>query len=610
MSHSTGKRQPVQNTTESIPDLVPNTSIVVIHPGSCNLRLGLASDAFPHVLPHCIAYRHKSPGQQKHYEDMILTRPDSQLESNKQQMRAGLQMAHETIQRRPTSLSTYRQATSSKQLSEMNNGVTAEKSDVLSPVTWTSTIKKPGFLVGKEALYVQPSDCYNLHWPIQRGKLNIHSNGPNGTLTAVLLQLERIWGVAMETLLDISAASRKNYKAVLLIPDIYARQHVREMINILLNGLGFNAAFVVQESVCATLGSGISSACVVDIGDQKTSVCCVEDGLSQKNTRVCMEYGGCDISRCFHWLLTRAGLPYKRCDITDRMDALLLQELKETYCHLDQDAVGTSDLHIQVRPPGRHIVTYTMQLADERLLAPMAIFHPDMFGLQKAAHVLRVAEKYRSDPSDPHDDDYLVQTQSRHEQVARLIAARKRENAEAASQNTDDLTMDDDYTMDQSECSTSDMINNTGGGGNGTGGSTGTKQAKKVEEEDEGVNLGDLGLLGLDQAILSSIEKCESDDMKKRMYSCIIVVGGGLAFLGTQSWLQYLLWIQMPPPVRLSLETMDVYTRPKDLDPTVVCWKGGAVICCLDTAQELWINQSEWRQLGVKILRERAPFVW
>ena len=36
------------------------------------------------------------------------------------------------------------------QLSEMNSGVTAEKSDVLSPVTWTSTINKPEFLVGKE----------------------------------------------------------------------------------------------------------------------------------------------------------------------------------------------------------------------------------------------------------------------------------------------------------------------------------------------------------------------------------------------------------------------------------------------------------------------------
>ena len=40
-----------------------------------------------------------------------------------------------------------------------------------------------------------------------------------------------------------------------------------------------------QESVCATFGAGVPSACVVDIGDQKTSVCCVDDGMSQTSTR-------------------------------------------------------------------------------------------------------------------------------------------------------------------------------------------------------------------------------------------------------------------------------------------------------------------------------------
>lgn len=49
---------------------------------------------------------------------------------------------------------------------------------------------------------------------------------------------------------------------------------------------------VHQESVCATFGSGLSSTCVVDVGDQKTSVCCVEDGVSHRNTR----YGSSPIS--------------------------------------------------------------------------------------------------------------------------------------------------------------------------------------------------------------------------------------------------------------------------------------------------------------------------
>lgn len=40
-----------------------------------------------------------------------------------------------------------------------------------------------------------------------------------------------------------------------------------------------------KESVCATYGSGITVACVVDVGDQKTSISCVEDGISHRASR-------------------------------------------------------------------------------------------------------------------------------------------------------------------------------------------------------------------------------------------------------------------------------------------------------------------------------------
>jgi len=92
----------------------------------------------------------------------------------------------------------------------------------------------------------------------------------------------------------------------------------------------------LQESVCATFGTGIGSACVVDVGDQKTSVSCVEDGLSQPATRLVMQFGGADITRCFHWLLVRCGFPYRECRLNNRMDAMFMQELKEAYCHLEQ----------------------------------------------------------------------------------------------------------------------------------------------------------------------------------------------------------------------------------------------------------------------------------
>lgn len=72
----------------------------------------------------------------------------------------------------------------------------------------------------------------------------------------------------------------------MVIPDIYNRSHLREIMNLLLNAIGFGSCFMIQDHVAATFGAGLGFACVVDVGDQKTSVSCVEDGISHPNTRV------------------------------------------------------------------------------------------------------------------------------------------------------------------------------------------------------------------------------------------------------------------------------------------------------------------------------------
>lgn len=96
------------------------------------------------------------------------------------------------------------------------------------------------------------------------------------------------------------------YKAVLIVPDIYNRGHLRELMSLLLSKMGFGSCFLVQvnfnlilyfemkmfymilfkDHVAATFGAGLGYACVVDVGDQKTSVSCVEDGISHPSTRV------------------------------------------------------------------------------------------------------------------------------------------------------------------------------------------------------------------------------------------------------------------------------------------------------------------------------------
>lgn len=60
----------------------------------------------------------------------------------------------------------------------------------------------------------------------------------------------------------------------------------------ILNMMGFGSAFIIQDHVCASFGAGLSTALVVDVGDQKMSVSCVEDGISIPQSRVCKNTKG------------------------------------------------------------------------------------------------------------------------------------------------------------------------------------------------------------------------------------------------------------------------------------------------------------------------------
>jgi actin-related protein len=99
-----------------------------------------------------------------------------------------------------------------------------------------------------------------------------------------------------------------------------------------------------------------------------------------------------------------------------------------------------------------------------------------------------------------------------------------------------------------------------------------------------------------------------SDEMKRRMYSCILLVGGGAKFEGLSTWLHNRLLLQIPFQFRP--EQTEIIVGPKEMDPSMVAWKGAAIMSCLESAQELWIRPAEWKKIGVRLLRERAPFYW
>uniref|UniRef100_A0A673IT49 Actin-related protein 8 n=1 Tax=Sinocyclocheilus rhinocerous TaxID=307959 RepID=A0A673IT49_9TELE len=564
---------------EPLQEQIQANFIVVIHPGSKSLRIGRATDTLPLSVPQVIARRHKQPGQRR-YEDQCL-------------LREGLNR----LNPRPSRFNLYRNTGQCTNTKHIKHG-----KQKLSRACWTCD-NSPLSVSGDQALYVNPADCYSIHWPVCRGHLNIHS-GPGGSLTAALADLETIWSHALQKLLEIPLKDLKYYRCILLIPDICNRQHVKEVVNMLLVKMGFSAVVVHQESVCVTFGSGLSSACVVDVGDQKTSVCCVEDGVSHRSSRLCLAYGGSDVTRCFFWLMQRAGFPYRECQLSSKLDCMLLQQLKESFCHLDQDISGLQDHEFRTRFPDSPVLLYQLRLGDEKLQAPMALFYPAAFGIvgQKMTSLLH---RSQGDAEDPHDEHFLLTTQSKQDQSSKATTDRKLfpkpAGFEGESNMCDpsekgNLTQDLDLSHAQAEC----LV----GGADAEETSSALLSRKTAMTQFEGK------ALGVDKAILHSIDSCASDETKRKMYSCILVVGGGLLFLGAQEFLQHRVLHKMPPSFRRLVENVDVITRPKDMDPRVIAWKGGAVLACLDTTQELWIHQREWQRFGVRMLRERATFVW
>ncbi|XP_014676791.1 PREDICTED: actin-related protein 8-like [Priapulus caudatus] len=569
------------------------TTIVVIHPGSAYLRLGRASDVLPVTIPHVIA-RRKRRSDLPHYEDPMLPGVDSQ-DKTPGLLDQGIELAEDMMWACKTDTGSPWKQTLPEQTIAFNLRSQRSILDEDSGVHWVNpSPQNPEVIVGEEALYLKPNSGYNIHWPMRRGQLNLHS-GVGGSISSVVTDLETIWTRAIQGYLEIPPKDLKHYRAVLIVPDAYNKWHVRELVNLLLTNMGFSAVFVQQEAVCAIFGAGVCTACVVDVGDQKTAVTCVEDGIVTPNTRLCYSYGGSDITLAFYEMLRKYKFPYRECDPRSRMDAMFLQNLKEQFCHMDLDNCKLQTQVFKVKHPQQKIWEYFLKLGDECVMAPLGVFAPELLGIvaTATAAVQRQARFY-ADAHDPFDGDYLEQVQRRRGMKDTGGDATKQDADPADDPSISQSQLEDDIANDdQSNLGsvTREAPEEQGGG-----------EVEKVEEEQEQEQV-----LALDQAIVRSIERCDSEDLKRKMLNTILVIGGGVMFQGVQQWLNYRLSALLPPKYRQ--EPRDIMTEPKEGDPRTTSWKGAAVMACLDTAQELWIGRKEWQHFGYRLLRERASFL-
>lgn len=165
---------------------------------------------------------------------------------------------------------------------------------------------------------------------------------------------------------------------MLVIPDLFDHAYLCDLVSMLLIHMDFKSVLVQQESACATYGAGASSAVVVDIGAQKTSICCIEDGVCQTDSRMTIRLGGDDITRTFASFLVANKFPYTDLDLSTTYDWRLAESLKEKWCTLNEADISVQVYDFFARTPFKPTLKYQCKVYDEVFLAPLCLMYPDV----------------------------------------------------------------------------------------------------------------------------------------------------------------------------------------------------------------------------------------
>ncbi|KAL4871820.1 hypothetical protein BDV12DRAFT_183400 [Aspergillus spectabilis] len=599
------------------------SKVVVIHVGSQNLRIGLSSDALPKTLPMVIA-RKSATSEYEDQEEPLPKRlkldDGSEMEPEKKfgpefsskytTMMAELkthmrQNKRRTLPNSKEMVINYNRRTVPETISEHNDPMRVEWTEIPKPA--------PEYIVGHPALRI-PDDSkprYKLYWPMKYGWSN-EQDYPNKRL--LFLDISIILEDAIKTQLGLT--SKKDwpqYSCVFVIPDLFEKSYVTQVLEMLMREFSFARVCFIQESLAATFGAGFTSACVVDIGAQKTSICCVEEGMCIENSRVNLKYGGSDVTELFVKMMLYDHFPYEEINLWRRYDFLLAEELKKNVCTMNEASVSVQVFDFHLRVSGQDTRKYTFKAYDEVHLAPMGFFQPTLFDNTKKLSrrrklITRSVDIYDSQPNDPT-------SAAQSEILTALAPPSSTGQANGESQtNSLDVQATPGRSQQLSALSRVQELEATphsslagspvpegtpqaaGAATPAHGGQSTTQpHAPTVEERDDV-----LPSFPLDKAILTSImHAARSDERKMRDFiGGIMVVGGGSLVSGFHLFLEERLQILQPG---FAKEIM-IGTPPRDLDPQVVVWKGASIFGKLSGTNDSWISQLEYDRLGHRLL--------
>ncbi|KMT15700.1 hypothetical protein BVRB_3g056830 isoform C [Beta vulgaris subsp. vulgaris] len=556
--------------------------LVVINPGSANIKIGLATQDVPLIIPHCIARRTSGANvpPRKNVIDQMLNHQvttsqhvereraydtiasflkipslNEEVSNSYSRKMARLDGSNLPTNKVPaftwTDVVEKKCDSSSTVETSVNNDVMQQSSDLienaeLKEAAGVSGRKYREFICGEEALKISPTEPYCLRRPIRRGHFNV---SPYYPAQQVLEDLHALWEWILTEKLHIPLSRRNMYSALLVVPETFDNREIKELLSIVLGDLQFNVAVVHQEALATVFGNGLSTACVVNIGAQATSVICIEDGVTLPTTEITLSFGGEDISRCMLWTQRhhQTWPPIRTDAVAKPIDLMMLNRLKESYCQIKEseiDAVAVVHSYEDGMPAVAHKIRLTALN-----VAPMGLFYPKLL----------VPEVYPPPPRTwYHDYEDML------EDTSNLEYPRRPDGSDLYPGFNGGLPMWETYPIV-------------------------TNKPKKLEN------------IGLAEAITKSILSTGRIDLQRKLF-CSIQLGGGVSLTnGLVAAVEDRVLHAIPP--NEAIDTVEVL--PSRHDPAYVSWKGGVLLGILDFTHEAWIHRLDWVSGGLYVGSKR-----
>ncbi len=478
----------------------------------------------------------------------------------------------------------------------------------------------PDYLIGTAALRIpeKSKPRYRLRWPLQHGWLNEQDyDSRNMLYRDFFLIIEESIKIELEL---TNKREWNQYNCVFIIPDLYEKLFVSKILEELIRDFGFPKVCFMQESIAASFGAGFSTACIVDMGAQKTSICCVEDGMCIEDCRVNLKYGGYDVTDTFVRMMLFDKFNYSEFNLMKRHDFLLAEELKERFTTLFDDNISVQFGDFHLRAHGQETRKYSFKIYDEGMLAPMGFFRPSIFSNASKLDGRRTLIPPSVDLYDNKRNDPLSIAQ-----LAVVSYAEKNiPSAVTAAPTKISAPLLGTPMPPSSTPSKPKLPSHLNGAADDGTPQTSVAGSPPPEDLDADPSADPFSVTGiqpdteildrtvpimpLDQAILTCIHQASGTDERKRrdFLGSIMLIGGASKTPNMGGYLEQRLRAAMPQYPKEIL----VAPPPRELDASVIVWKGGSVFGKLRMTNDSWIGQVEYDRLGSRILNYKCMWHW